>query len=681
MKLFQIKKVCESAEIQGDTNLYNKVLLLIENMENPASLYPTADANNTIFDVEEPLYALQCASIERWDYEFFTKTLLRLVINWDQNELLTFLKTLSLHLAAHQSEIPTKFRLHFYVPKFGNVSVVRDWFQQLLPIFQVMFLPESVNGDAVKKICQGFCLGREDPRFTTLKENTWQEEDIENTNPTIRFAEDLYTKFMKNIYGEFGEEIFKPLMEHIKSECSRSSNLEANAATLADTKIPLDDPQLNPDKVIGVQAAAHARNLVESLFLNKNVLEGLFLTSLVQMGLEKYLGDEHNKSLLKTLEKKFGQSDYNCNDVMEIIEKVAHGAEQDLLFLASCLQQMASRNNEMLQEELAKRAKREENDSVLKQKQQELYKHLSALSLDINLKVPKYCRLFLDACTKYFHSLAPNCEIFARIAFHENFVKLGNGKRPVSASEDLDESATINEILRIVGCSDNISSIVGSYMEYGKGIDAQLLEVGAGISAPSLNYNETVSKMFEVDPAINCSNFREKMDQCSFVGVPLQGGNKGWFGTLCIFAAGKKLDANDLATMEHAGVTLGSEVDKLLKRQSLIDVTMSAKEFMHEMFSFPFTPFLNIEGFSIHEVVNYGPESSPEVLGANFPYGSPYLIYQNSTLSPPENNLDLYIRVNLESNSSKVFPRPHLPELCFEDLPFSRLKILQVAEL
>lgn len=186
-------------------------------MKTPAFPYPTVTDSNAIFDSTEPLYLLDVATINRWDCEFYVKMILRLIIDWTFNELVTFLRILSSMLSTSATNLNITISEVIFIPQFKRVKEYRDWLQQLKPCVQSMDLDHPLK-DSIKKSFQGFCQGREDPKLVFVPNSFAQDTIIENECAAVGHAETEYVRFCKCIMGEYGIGALEAAMSHIEKE-------------------------------------------------------------------------------------------------------------------------------------------------------------------------------------------------------------------------------------------------------------------------------------------------------------------------------------------------------------------------------------------------------------------------------------------------------------------------------
>ena len=213
-------------DLTSNADFLIKIKNLITIISTPNSPLPIATDENTIFNVDEPIYSLDCATIIRWDQEFYVKMILRFIIDWNIDDLNTFNRFLVSMLIDKSLRMNEEFMQVLYIPKFSNTIVVRDWLQKFSLIVQLMDLPDSPFKDAIKKAFHFFCFGKEDPKFTFISSVNAPDLVIENENPAIGFAETAYVRFAKCILGEFGMESFKHAMLYIQKESSNQINLD-----------------------------------------------------------------------------------------------------------------------------------------------------------------------------------------------------------------------------------------------------------------------------------------------------------------------------------------------------------------------------------------------------------------------------------------------------------------------
>ncbi|KAJ3371792.1 hypothetical protein HDU91_004937 [Kappamyces sp. JEL0680] len=213
----EMERLLANPEVQSDAELFSKIQAIHMIIANPESDLPEANESNLFFDIGEPLYHLDCATVNRWNSEFYTKIFIRLMINWTVPDLTNYIRILASSVAAGAGEMNEVFSATIFTPKFTRIAVVRDWLQQLAQLVQVVDF-DSPFRDATKKAFQAFCAGREDPRFVFQPKDSSSDEIIEHENPAIGFAETSYRRFCKCIIGEFGSESFRLLMQALSKE-------------------------------------------------------------------------------------------------------------------------------------------------------------------------------------------------------------------------------------------------------------------------------------------------------------------------------------------------------------------------------------------------------------------------------------------------------------------------------
>ncbi len=239
----QFNEVAAFPEIRADANLLSKTELLICTISTPNSPLPEAHKHNTSFDVDEPLYHLDCATIQRWDSEFYVKIMTRLMIDWKLEDLNVFLKVFCSMILSSGTNRNNDFLQNLFIPKFPKVAVVRDWLQQFSLLSQNLVF-DSPDKDIIKKAFHGFCTGREDSKFVFHPRDNAPDIVIENENLAIGFAETAYIRFCKCILAEYGFRSFVAFMKSIKNEAeimipaftqSKIAELSADV-TLLDSK-------------------------------------------------------------------------------------------------------------------------------------------------------------------------------------------------------------------------------------------------------------------------------------------------------------------------------------------------------------------------------------------------------------------------------------------------------------
>lgn len=224
--------------LQTDKEFIQKIQGLLKIITTPNSPLPAATPDNSIFDSSDPLYSLDCATILRWDEEFYIKTFLRLIIEWTPDQLTKYLSILSSMLVENGAKMNGIYNANIYIPKFPKIIVIRDWFQQLSNIIPLMDLSESPLKDSIKKAFQFFCVGKEEPRFTFVPSPNAPDDIIENENSAIGFAETAYVRFTKCVLGEFGVDVFKLVMTQLEREIKAT-------VTLSEAKTQVSEPLKN----------------------------------------------------------------------------------------------------------------------------------------------------------------------------------------------------------------------------------------------------------------------------------------------------------------------------------------------------------------------------------------------------------------------------------------------------
>ncbi|KAJ3315402.1 EF-hand calcium-binding domain-containing protein 5 [Boothiomyces sp. JEL0838] len=581
----ELTNVSKSVDIQADTQIYQKVLGLIEALTTPNTPFPEANKYNKYYDENEPLYSLDCATIERWDNEYYVKIFLRLMINWNINELTTFLRVLSSVLSGKGTEMATLFEEALYIPKFPKIVVVRDWLQQLQPIIQIMNIPNPLLRDAIKKACLGFCVGREDPRFTFVKTANMEDEIIENNNPAIAFAETAYVRFMKCLLGEFGLENYRQVMEHIKSEASKiaeimdkldQSFLGEPGSKSKDLQTPSEGEEATP--AIGEALHFIIMGILKKVPEKNGFLELPYLLQIINIGLQSFDSASDEGRLLTVFKSHLASKDkVKLEQVVQILEHSTGYNEKDAQTLANCLEALIKekQQNDKLEEEQIQfsEAKRQTRDSA----ESEAIKSLHMLAKDINLDIANACSKVVDIYTLCFTKIYPESSVYSRLALKESSTKLIEGKEKLKENETVVGNSVIDTYLRVIATSPELKDkLCGLKIPEGKGIDYQMFFTGNVIKMPrvgtDVNLNEDV--FFTVEALTSAKS------EMSFIGVPFTSSHDQRFGTLDFLLSGESFDAPDAMFLEKSGQIVSSLLEIIDARQKAIALALSAKEFI-----------------------------------------------------------------------------------------------------
>ncbi|KAJ3259794.1 EF-hand calcium-binding domain-containing protein 5 [Boothiomyces macroporosus] len=581
----ELTNVSKSVDIQADTQIYQKVLGLIEALTTPNTPFPEANKYNKYYDENEPLYSLDCATIERWDNEYYVKIFLRLMINWNINELTTFLRVLSSVLSGKGTEMATLFEEALYIPKFPKIVVVRDWLQQLQPIIQIMNIPNPLLRDAIKKACLGFCVGREDPRFTFVKTANMEDEIIENNNPAIAFAETAYVRFMKCLLGEFGLENYRQVMEHIKSEASKiaeimdkldQSFLGEPGSKSKDLQTPVEGEEATP--AIGEALHFIIMGILKKVPEKNGFLELPYLLQIINIGLQSFDSASDEGRLLTVFKSHLASKDkVKLEQVVQILEHSTDYNEKDAQTLANCLEALIKekQQNDKLEEEQIQfsEAKRQTRDSA----ESEAIKSLHMLAKDINLNIANACSKVVDIYSLCFTKIYPESSVYSRLALKESSTKLIEGKEKLKENETVVGNSVIDTYLRVIATSPDLKDkLCGLKIPEGKGIDYQMFFTGNVIKMPrvgtDVNLNEDV--FFTVEALTSAKS------EMSFIGVPFTSSHDQRFGTLDFLLSGESFDAPDAMFLEKSGQIVSSLLEIVDARQKAIALALSAKEFI-----------------------------------------------------------------------------------------------------
>ncbi|KAJ3276598.1 EF-hand calcium-binding domain-containing protein 5 [Terramyces sp. JEL0728] len=644
----EFMNVSKSVDIQADPQIYQKVLLLIEALTVPNTPFPEADRHNKYYDENEPLYLLDCATIERWDNEYYVKIFLRLMIKWNINELTTFLRVLSSVLSGKGSEIAALFQEHLYIPKFPKIVVVRDWLQQLQPIVQIMNLPNPIFRDSIKKACLGFCVGREDPRFTFVKTANMEDEIIENNNPAIAFAETAYVRFMKCLLGEFGLENYKQVMEHIRTEASKIAEIMDKL-----DQAYVGESQSGPSESAAVaEGDEEAPAIGEALhFIIVGILKKIpeqngflvlpYLLQIINIGLQSFDSASDEGRLLTVFKSHLASKDkVKLEQVVQVLEHATGYNEKDAQTLANCLDTLIKekQQNDKLEEEqiLLSQERRQTRDSA----ENEAIKTLHLLSKDINLNIVAASYKILDIYGAFFKKVYPESTINSRLALKESSTKLIEGKEKLRENETVVGNSVIETFLRIVATSPELKdSLCGLKIPEGQGIDYQLFSTGNVIKIARIGTDVNLNQ----DVFFTVESLAANKDAMSFIGAPFTSLQNQKFGTMDFLLSGDSFDFPDTLFLEKSGHIVSSLLEIIDARQKSIALALSAKEFIQARLECDVEVFLtenNIELYNISSMSNAATEGvSQEV------FGSPLLTGMIAQLTKIDESTSLYDQI------------------------------------
>jgi hypothetical protein len=526
-------------EIQAEPELNRKILNLLEIISNPNSLLPVATENNTIFDPNESIYDVDCAIIERWDKDFYCKYFLRLVIDWSLEELTAFLNILSSNLLKNGAVIKSSFESVLFIPKFKKVSTVRDWYQQLLPFVQIMDLSHPLTKEPIKKACQGFCLGREDPRFSFVQIGTMEDTTIENQNPTIGYVETLYCRFMKSVLGEFGIQSFTELMDHIKREFNKSKSEEittANGRENNETKALSKTSEIKP---VSSDCLQRLMQILKKLPHEKNEVDLPHLFYLLKIAKEK--ANEDKLHLFISLEKVlFPKGSESLAELVKDIVDTSLETENDAIMVAETLisiQNLLIGGSDLNQVELNGQQKNSRDRKLL---MIECIKKLNDLKDEFAVTVSGTGEKIIDILNSFFVQIYPEKDILIRIALLETAItKLIDGKIKLGETEDIKSNSVVETFLRIVSCTKDLKkSLHGHKLEQNHGFDKEILETNNFIMAKQDQF--PFGEIFCSVPNYTDNSPKE------FLGGPLLTPDENPCGTLCLLSINNEFNSSDL---------------------------------------------------------------------------------------------------------------------------------------
>jgi hypothetical protein len=514
---------------------------LNEILSIPNSELPIANEKNTIFDEKDPVYQVDFAIIDRWESDMYVKFMLRLIINWTLPELTKFLKVLSTKITNNGNEMPQKFSEVLFVPKFSKISVIRDWYQQLAPYIQILDLSNPSTKEAIKRACQGFCLGREDPRFAFVRIGTMVNDVAEHPNAATGFAETAYGRFMKSILGEFGMECFKELMEHIKKEFSRNSLAIASSDSGLSKSVqmlerPIDQGVLNS-----------ILEKMKQLPRNGNEIELPYFLSLLTTGVKKYENEVHSFDMLKALKDLASASaTLSLSTLVRYIEKSSLNSEQNAIKLAEIIVILNTEIQTGIEE--SRKLLSEEDSQKKKRAINEIYalEQLKQLKKDVNMTFRNCGESVINIIENLFSKIYPGSNAFGRLSLMETAVtKLTEGKDKLKEDEDLGENAIVESFLRIVSCSPLLhDDIFGLKITDKKSIDYEIMaaKIERKIISPETETNQTYK-----EDIFFKSGELESLENPTFIGSPFLTESGLCFGTIDFMIENQEFGSQDLS--------------------------------------------------------------------------------------------------------------------------------------
>ncbi|KAI8901952.1 hypothetical protein BC833DRAFT_575684 [Globomyces pollinis-pini] len=591
-------KVSNSAVIQVDTPLCQKILDLIENITVPGTAFPESNPDNLFFDPNDPLYLLDCADIDRWDGEFYIKIMLRLIINWSVADLTSFLKCLSSTLAYQSTELLTIFKENLFIPKFAGISVVRDWLQQLLPTIQSMELPNSFLKDSIKKACVGYCTGREDPRFTFTKIANCEDEVIENDNPAVGFSETSYVRFMKCILGEFGLSNYLLVMKHIETELAMFINTTKPTTAKA---VESFEPLETIVKTISENVHFKILSILKKFPEKNGFLVMSYLLQLLDMGSQRTTSSSNIGKLLNQFKTYIVVKEkLHVDQCWNILEQTAENDDDDALLLAETLleyhleKQKLAEEQDLLSKELEeKRQSREIAES-------NAIKKINLLSQDVNLSMLNACNQLREITTNAFEMIYPNRQIISRVAMKETAAtKLIEGKEIIKEDEPLGGNTLIESFLRIVSCSEVVrKTLIGKTIPDGKGIDYQMFTLKSVIRVADCAGDPNLKNdIFFTSPLL-----KENMNSYNYIGIPFANSNTEGFGTLGFLMRLDMFEQEDVYFLERVNNSLVALLERINYRQKITALALSAKQFIDSRLGTSIKLYLNERPFGIYSL-------------------------------------------------------------------------------
>ncbi|KAJ3324094.1 EF-hand calcium-binding domain-containing protein 5 [Boothiomyces sp. JEL0866] len=666
----ELTNVSKSVDIQADTQIYKKVLMLIEALSTPNTPFPEANKYNRYYDENDPLYSLDCATIERWDHEYYVKIFLRLMINWNINELTTFLRVLSSVLSGKGSEMSTLFQENLYIPKFPKIVVVRDWLQQLQPIIQIMNLPNPMLRDAIKKACLGFCVGREDPRFTFVKTANMEDEIIENNNPAIAFSETAYVRFMKCLLGEFGLENYKQVVEHIKSEASKVAEMmdkldqafvgEPSTAKPKEAPVPNEGDEEMP--AIGEALHFIIMGILKKVPEKNGYLILPYLLQIINIGLQSFDSASDEGRLLAVFKSHLAAKDkVKLEQVVQILEHSTGYNEKDAQILASCLEALIKekqQNDKMEEDQIQfSEERRQTRDTA----ENEAIKNLHLLAKDINMNIATACNKIVEIYSTFFAKIYPECGVYSRLALKESSTRLVEGKDKLRENETVVGNSVIDTYLRIIATSPELKDyLCGLKIPEGKGIDYQMFFTGNVIKMARVGTDVNLNQ----DVFFTIEALADTKGSMSFIGVPFTSSQNQRFGTLDFLLSGDSFDSPDALFMEKSGQIVSSLLEIIDARQKSISLALSAKEFIQARLECQVNVYMNENSSELYSLTEGSIITAVDGLSQEV-FGSPLFAGLSSQLIKLDENHSLYDQIlntfasgdkhiNSDSNSTLV---------------------------
>jgi hypothetical protein len=567
--LDEFKSVCDSPDIQIDPVLLAKAQKLVENIQTPGSELPALHEENMIIDVKDTVYSIDSATIERWDIEFYTKALLRLLVDWNQAEITTFLRLLASNLSTKGTSLIGLFKEHLYIPKFNRVSIVKDWFQQLLPAIQVMELPNPLTNEQVKKACTGFCMGKDDPRFQFIPSSLVDDEHIEDDNPAVSYAETSYVRFMKCILGEFGIETFITLMYHIKTETMKDQVLKEKLTEKMVHTEATKSPNVSDDvhyKIMG---------MMKAITQGKDNVDISYLLQIVQLGLSIHREDSNLTQALAVLNSYISVKNSSTIDALaRTVEKVQRHNEDESMVLAQVLVQLDDTNRRQIAEQNEKTSKELQAKQIRKDLETRILEKLKDLKKECTISIPEIAELGRKLILQYFAEIHPEIELISRIGIAELGITKIAADTLLSEEDSIDEKGVVETFIRVVACSDNSTEHLGRIIRPNEGFDYQLMHFGQTVRVNNIAKDDK----FNSEWLLNTSD-QKLPSALGFLGSALKS-NEEPIGSIVLFANEGAFQIPDADFLSVAASALSEVLSIVNTRQQMLLIASQAAEYI-----------------------------------------------------------------------------------------------------
>nr|KAJ3422327.1 EF-hand calcium-binding domain-containing protein 5 [Polyrhizophydium stewartii] len=571
----EFTEVAKTTDIEADPDLYGKCIMLITAITVPnSSKDMSVPEDNQIFDVQDPVYTLDPATIDRWDTDFFVKMNLKLMCMWTVNQLSNFLRVLSSRVTARGPVLAAIFKDHLFVPKFklAENGTVRDWLEELLPIADILKIDDPLHGDTVRKALKDFCLGKEDPRF----QHQLDEETTPNADDMVAIAESLYKSFVKSVLGEFGPSVYRALMAHIKKEVEEEQRLAEKRLERAAAAAAKSQSNLMAKTAADArrEALAQLLELVQQVSNKDGTIDLPMFVKLVSFAIEKGEAGSENNKMLSALRSHLSALEKMTSE--QLTAKVESVTKSDSTAISQLVSSLLTALNDFKME----MAKENQNKLARAQIEQQALDEIDDLKSRIDLTTASASEVFIDIMTEAFQQIHPEHQVYGRISLIETAVtKLSGGRDKLGEDDSIESFGVVESFMRTIAASQSVRrALVGRTASEGTGIDYQALALRHEV----LIENAATDMAIREDPLVKESRPDSARDGfLRFLGMPIMTAADKPYGAFDLTMRGTaQFDKLDVTFVERAVVLLVSLLAVIDSRLKAIEVAKAAASYL-----------------------------------------------------------------------------------------------------